>query len=143
RTAAIGLALLAVAIGATGMGGAHALALLIFVATYVVSGLIEFLHYFYRGLSRSDIESTLTLGWRGTSLACAAAVLWWHPDVIVLALALLVPACATFAVSLRRGRRLAPAEAYHRRSTGAAVAVRRWLRPAVLPTGRGLAVPAS
>src|SRR5687768_7975104 len=28
---------------------------------YAVSGLVEFLHYFYRGLSRSDIESSLTI----------------------------------------------------------------------------------
>ena len=34
-------------------------------AVYACSGLIEFLHYFYRGLSRSDIESTLTLWQRG------------------------------------------------------------------------------
>ena len=142
RTAAIGLALLAVAIGATGMGGAHALALLIFVATYVVSGLIEFLHYFYRGLSRSDIESTLTLGWRGTSLACAAAVLWWHPDVLVLALALLLPACATFAVSLRRGRRLAPAEDHGQRRANAAGGVWSELGRDVWPIGAGIVLSA-
>jgi len=142
RTAAIGLALLAVAIGAAGMGGARALALLIFVATYVVSGLIEFVHYFYRGLSRSDIESTLTLGWRGTSLACAAAVLWWHPDVLVLALALLVPACATFAVSLRRGRRLAPAEDHGERRANAAGGVWSELGRDVWPIGAGIVLSA-
>jgi len=142
RTAVIGLALLAVAIAATGMEGTRAVALLIFVATYAVSGLIEFLHYFYRGLSRSDIESTLTLGWRGTSLACAAAVLWWHPDVIVLALALLVPACATFAVSLRRGRRLVPAEDDSERSTAAAVDVWGELRHDVWPIGAGIVLSA-
>src|SRR2546425_3056828 len=142
RTAMIGLALVAIAIAATGLEGARAVALLIFVATYAVSGLIEFLHYFYRGLSRSDIESTLTLGWRGMSLACAAAVLWWHPDDIALALALLVPACATFAVSLRRGRRLAPAEEDNQRSTGAAVD--RWseLRHDVWPIGVGIVLSA-
>jgi O-antigen/teichoic acid export membrane protein len=89
--AAIVLALVAVVIAAAGMDRARGLPLLIFVAAYVVNGLIEFLHYFYRGLSRSDIESTLTLAWRGGSLACAAVVLWWDANVNVLGLALLLP----------------------------------------------------
>lgn len=142
RTAVIGLVLVGVAVGATEMEGARALTLLIFVSVYLVGGLVEFLHYFYRGLSRSDIESTLTLGWRGTSLACAAAVLWWRPDVTVLALALLVPACATFAVSLRRGRRLAPVEHHEERRTSAPVDVRGELGRDVWPIGAGIVLSA-
>jgi O-antigen/teichoic acid export membrane protein len=86
-----------------------ALALFLFVLVYIVSGLIEFLHYFYRSLSRSDIESTLTLWQRFGTLACAALVLAWRPDVTALAAAMSVPVALTFAYSLRRASRLAQA----------------------------------
>ena len=46
-------------------------AIFLFTLVYVVSGLIEFLHYFYRGLSRSDVESTLTLWQRLAMLVLA------------------------------------------------------------------------
>jgi O-antigen/teichoic acid export membrane protein len=141
-SAVIGFVLLAVAVSATGVGAINALALVVFIAVYVVSGLIEFLHYFYRGLSRSDIESTLTLGWRGTSLLCAAAALWWRPDVILLAVALLVPACVTFAVSARRSRQLAPATDDGVSPGHAAVDVWSELRHEVWPIGAGIVLSA-
>src|SRR5262249_3557461 len=118
------------------------LALVIFVAAYVVSGLIEFLHYFYRGLSRSDMESTLTLAWRGVSLACAAAVLWWHPGVVPLGVALLLPACATLAMSLQWARRLAPVQDDGRGQARAAVDVWHELRHDVWPIGAGIVLSA-
>jgi len=74
----------------------------------VCSGLFEFINYFYRGLSRSDIESTLTLWQRAGTLVCGVAALLWRPDVTVLALAMLGPVVATLAASLRTARSIAP-----------------------------------
>jgi O-antigen/teichoic acid export membrane protein len=73
----------------------------VFAAMYAGSSLIEFLHYFYRGLSRSDLEASLILWQRGGTLACGFLALAWKPDVTVLALALLLPVAVTLAVSLR------------------------------------------
>jgi O-antigen/teichoic acid export membrane protein len=82
-------------------------AILLFTLTYVVNGLIEFLHYFYRSIARSDVESTLTLWQRAGMLALAVAALWWRPDVTVLGVAMAVPALATFLYSSRLAGRLA------------------------------------
>ena len=84
-------------------------AILLFTLIYVVNGLIEFLHYFYRGIARSDVESTLTLWQRTAMLALAVAALWWRPDVTVLGIAMAVPALATFLYSSRLAGRLASA----------------------------------
>ena len=84
-------------------------AMLLFTLAYMASGLVEFLHYFYRGLSRSDVESTLTLGQRLATLALALVALAWWRDPAALAAAMLLPAIATFIYSLRRARQLARA----------------------------------
>ena len=73
---------------------------------YACSGLIELLHYFYRGLSRSDVESSLTLWQRGGTLVCGAIALAWKPDVTVLAIAMLLPV-ARHAGGKRADRRYA------------------------------------
>jgi len=73
---------------------------------YICSGLVEFLHYFYRGLSRSDVESSLTLWQRGGTLTFGLIALAWWPDVTVLAVAMLVPVIVTLAGSLRIAARL-------------------------------------
>ncbi len=46
---------------------------------YACSGLIELLHYFYRGLSRSDVESSLTLWQRSATLVSALDRACWWP----------------------------------------------------------------
>lgn len=84
-------------------------AILLFALAYMASGLVEFLHYFYRGLSRSDVESTLTLGNRLATLALALVALTWWRDPLALAVGMLLPASATFIYSLRRARRMARA----------------------------------
>jgi O-antigen/teichoic acid export membrane protein len=81
---------------------------------YVCSGLVEFLHYFYRGLSRSEVESSLTLWQRSSTLACSLIALAWWPDVTVLACAMLLPIVATLAVSVRLARRLSSGGQEHR-----------------------------
>jgi O-antigen/teichoic acid export membrane protein len=82
-------------------------AILLLLIVYVVSSLIEFTYYFYRAISRSDIESTLTLWQRFGTLVVATAVLVWRPDVTYLALAMLLPVAATLIYSVRRALRLA------------------------------------
>jgi O-antigen/teichoic acid export membrane protein len=79
----------------------------ILAIVYACSGLIELLHYFYRGLSRSDVESSLTLWQRGGTLVCGAIALAWKPDVTVLAIAMLLPVLVTLAASARIAVRLA------------------------------------
>jgi O-antigen/teichoic acid export membrane protein len=86
---------------------ADAAPIAIFALAYVCSGLFEFLNYFYRGLSRTDIESTLTLWQRAGTLVCGIAALLWRPDVTVLAVAMLLPVVATLVASLRTARTMA------------------------------------
>ena len=90
-----------------GWNAEYAVPITLFAIVYACNGLVEFLHYFYRGLSRSDVESSLTLWQRGATLVFALAVLAWRPDVTALALAMLAPSVATLLVSLRIARRLA------------------------------------
>ncbi len=91
-----------VAIGlAVGWRPASAAPIAVLAVVYACSGLIELLHYFYRGLSRTDVEASLTLWQRGGTLACGLIALAWKPDVTVLAIALLIPVAVTLAVSLR------------------------------------------
>ena len=110
-TAFVALAAVLITLAVTGAARSFALAILLFVLVYIVGGLVEFLHYFYRGLSRSDLESTLTLGQRFGTLACAAAALAWFPSVTTLAAAMLAPVLVTFAYSARQAFRMANAPA--------------------------------
>lgn len=104
-TAAAAVAIVAVALAA-GWGAGSAMPIAVLAVVYACSGLIELLHYFYRGLSRSDVESTLTLWQRGGTLVCGLAALAWQPDVTVLAIAMLIPVALTLAASLRISDRL-------------------------------------
>jgi len=109
--------------------------MVLFACVYGASGLVEFLHYFYRGLSRSDVESSLTLVQRAGTLVCGVAALVWRPDVSVLALAMLIPAAATLAGSLRIARGFAPGDAAGGASSGS------FLRD-VFPIGAGIVLSA-
>lgn len=102
-------AMVAVAIGllAAGWSRAVSVPIAVLALVYACSGLIELLHYFYRGLSRSDLESSLTLWQRSATLLCALAAIAWRPDVTVLACAMLLPVAATLAISVRLATRLA------------------------------------
>ena len=96
-----------VAIGlAAGWRTASATPIAVLAVVYACSGLIELLHYFYRGLSRSDVESSLTLWQRGATLGCGLIALAWKPDVTLLASAMLIPVVVTLAISLRIAARL-------------------------------------
>jgi len=93
---------------AGGWRAASATPIAVLAVVYACSGLVELLHYFYRGLSRSDVESSLILWQRGGTLVCGLIALAWKPDVTVLAIALLIPAAITLAMSLRIAASLAP-----------------------------------
>lgn len=136
---ATSIAMLIIATAAVGLIGADrrfATALWLFVLAYVVSGLVEFLYYFYRGVSRSDLESTLTLWHRFGVLALAAAALAWVPDVRMLAVAMLLPGVATLAYGLRLAFRLSAEES----SSGSAP--RQRFLTDVMPIGVGIVLSA-
>ncbi|HEX3646585.1 MAG TPA: flippase [Vicinamibacterales bacterium] len=104
-TAAFAIAGVTLAV-ATRWRGPSAAPIAILALVYACSGLIELLHYFYRGLSRSEVESSLTLWQRGGTLACGLIALAWHPDVTRLAIAMLIPVVATLAWSVRIASRM-------------------------------------
>jgi O-antigen/teichoic acid export membrane protein len=105
-TAGAAMALTAAGLLALAPARDDAIAMLLFALIYIVSGLIEFLHYFYRGLTRSDVESSLTLWQRLATLGAALLALAWSPDLTLLATAMLVPVIVTFLVSVRIATRL-------------------------------------
>lgn len=110
--AAVGIVMLGLV--ATRTNAAVAFPMLLFALVYGCSGLIEFLHYFYRGLSRTDVESSIVVGQRLATLALGLAALLWRPTVTLLALAMLAPAAVTLIMSVRLAHRIAPARGLDR-----------------------------
>ena len=134
-----------VAAGPLGASAGYALPILLFALLYVGNGLIEFLHYFYRGLARSDVESTLTLGQRLATLGCALVALAWRPTLTALAGAMLVPVVVTLAFSGRYAARLgreAGRDVAGCPSGGPAGAAGREFRRDVFPIGAGIVLSA-
>jgi O-antigen/teichoic acid export membrane protein len=108
RVALAGAALLVVALALAVLDARRlAPSILLFTVGYLAAGLVEFVHYFYRGLSRTDIESTLTLWHRGGLLAASMVALWLRPDVTLLAGAMVVPPVIAALYTLRRSARMA------------------------------------
>jgi O-antigen/teichoic acid export membrane protein len=106
-TAAASILVIVAGTSATPLFRPFAAPIVLLAIVYACSGLIEFLYYVYRGFSRTDIESTLTLWQRAGTLVCGAIALVWWPDVTVLAIAMLVPNVVTFAAGARIAARLA------------------------------------
>jgi O-antigen/teichoic acid export membrane protein len=105
--AAVALTLLAIV--ASLLSGSHIPVLVpttLFTIAYACNGVIEFLHYVYRGLGRTDVESSLTLWHRGATLVGALVALVVWRDVTALAAAMLAPAAITLLISIRVARRL-------------------------------------
>jgi O-antigen/teichoic acid export membrane protein len=111
----VALIALGVALGWSAMSAAP---IAILAVVYACTGLVELLHYFYRGLSRSDVESALTLWQRGGTLVCALLALAFKPDVSLLALAMLFPVVVTLAFSVRIAVRLANGQTARLHPTG-------------------------
>lgn len=85
----------------------YAVAILLFALAYILTALVDFLHYFYRGMGRSDVESSLKLWQRSTMVGAGLLALWWTTNLNVLAAATVLPALATFVFSVWFARRLA------------------------------------
>ena len=107
-TASGTIALVMLGLVATRTPAGIAAPMLLFAAVYACTGLIEFLHYFYRGLSRSDVESSLILGQRIATLVLGLFALAWWPSVTLLAVAMLLPAAGTLLVSIQLAHRITP-----------------------------------
>lgn len=137
-TTAAAIAVLAAGLVASQSAAAVAVPMVLFACVYGASGLVEFLHYFYRGLSRSDLESSLTLVQRAGTLLCGVGALLLRPDASVLAIAMLVPAVATLAGSLRLARRFAAAGA----TDAASDTLEATFARDVLPIGAGIVLSA-
>lgn len=105
-TALAAIALIAAGLIVWSPALAYRVPMLLFALVYILSGLIEFLHYFYRGLARSDVESTLTLWQRLATLGCAMLALAWRPTLTWLAVAMLVPVASTLVFSVHLAARL-------------------------------------
>jgi O-antigen/teichoic acid export membrane protein len=138
---AVGLTALVAVLLAARVDVRLAVPIALFAAVYAVTGLVELLNYFYRGISRSDVESTLTLGQRGATLALGMAALAWRPDVNVLAAAMLAPAVATLVWSTAFAQRAASHVAHESAAIGPRAIDHHFLRD-VFPIGVGLVLSA-
>jgi O-antigen/teichoic acid export membrane protein len=126
----------------TGIGRTFVLPLATFAAAYSCASLVEFLNYVYRGLSRSDVESTLTIVHRAATLALALAALVFWPSVTLLALAMLVPSLGALLWSWRAATTIA-AETRGASSTWPAESsVLETFARDVLPVGLGIVLSA-
>lgn len=70
------------------------------VTVYAASGFSECMYYFFRGLGRTDLESTFTLVQRSVMCGLAIGALWFNPTLTSLALAMLTPAVVTASAAL-------------------------------------------
>jgi O-antigen/teichoic acid export membrane protein len=80
--------------------------LILLTLTYAVTGLTECIYYLFRGLGRSDLESSFVALQRLLLLALAIAVLAWTRNLTALAIAMLVPAGLALSAALIVARRL-------------------------------------
>lgn len=109
----VGLGVLALAVSFVVMetlnvADAARLPMELFALTYALNGLSECCYYYFRGLDRTDLESTLTVLQRGLMCALALGALWWSPGLWSLALAMAVPALLTLIAATALARRLTP-----------------------------------
>jgi O-antigen/teichoic acid export membrane protein len=80
-----------------------------FIVTAQVAGaVLETLSHVYRGLGRSDIESTIVIAQRVFAAGLASAVLITQPSLLLLSIALLVPPALALGASLAIVARLTP-----------------------------------
>lgn len=127
---------------AVGLGGEAALPFFLLVLAQLLSALVEFVNHLYRGLSRSDVESSLNLAQRLTTLAAAVSLLAWHPSLLSLALALVGPAAITLAVSTAVARRLCGTQSAHERGAGNEPGISSRLWRDAAPIGAGIVLSA-
>ncbi|MBI3264290.1 MAG: oligosaccharide flippase family protein [Acidobacteria bacterium] len=88
-------ALVVVAVGIVSLPLDRAVAFSLIVVAQICGSLIEFFNYFFRGLSRSDVESSVNVAHRGAVLFLAWLLLASAGGLESLAIALVVPAAVT------------------------------------------------
>jgi O-antigen/teichoic acid export membrane protein len=138
-----GVIAIAAAIAAvTASGGNATLAILLITIAYVAAGLVESVNYFYRGLGRTEIESTLTIVQRAALLLMVAGALWLSPTVVAVGVAMVAPPAAALAWSVVRARTLAAAASPSGAARRQPIDVRGELRRDVLPIGAGIVLSA-
>jgi O-antigen/teichoic acid export membrane protein len=143
-TAGAAVVAIAIAVLAQPAAPEQTAAILLLALLYVGNSLIEFLYYFYRGLSRSDVESTLTICQRGATLVCALAALAWRPSLPLLAAAMLLPAIAALGFSLVYAQRLGRGTTFERLEPSRARPPALWseFSREVFPIGLGIVLSA-
>jgi O-antigen/teichoic acid export membrane protein len=77
------------------------------VAAQLAGAVLETLSHVFRGLGRSEVESTITIAQRLAAALLAAAVLIWYPSLLLVATALLIPPVLAAAASFVYAMRLA------------------------------------
>jgi O-antigen/teichoic acid export membrane protein len=104
----LGLAAIAVgsALGALLVGRDAWLAFTLIVAHQAFGAMVDTLAHAYRGLGRTDIESSLSLAHRGTIALAALTVLSVQPTLLLLSIALVLPPLAALGASHLIVRRL-------------------------------------
>jgi O-antigen/teichoic acid export membrane protein len=141
-TSAVVIAIAAAIAAGMASGGSATLAILLITVAYVAAGLVESVNYFYRGLGRTDIESTLTIVQRAALLLIAAVALWLSPTVVTVGIAMVVPPATTLAYSLARARTLAASASADGAERTAPIDVSGELWRDVLPIGAGIVLSA-
>jgi O-antigen/teichoic acid export membrane protein len=145
-TTVVGLAAIVAMLALLRVDAQLAVPVVLFAAVYSATGLVELLNYFYRGISRTDVESTLTIAQRVATLALGMAVLVWRPDVSFLAVAMLAPAVGALTWSAAFAARVASDVAAQTLAESPADAHGEVVRDSfvrdVLPIGIGLVLSA-
>lgn len=83
-----------------------ALAFVLIVLHQLFGAMLETVAHVYRGLGRTDIESTLSLAHRGAIAIAALTILALHPTLLALSLALVTPPLIALIVSMVVVRRV-------------------------------------
>jgi O-antigen/teichoic acid export membrane protein len=89
------------------------------VAHQIFGAMLDTLAHAYRGLGRTEIESSLSIGHRGAIALAALTVLARQPSLLWLSIALAVPPMLAIGVSYRIASRLAIAETTATGTSGA------------------------
>jgi O-antigen/teichoic acid export membrane protein len=128
-----------VAVAAIWAPASYVAAFLLIVIAQLAGAVLETLSHVYRGLGRSEIESTLTLVQRLLTALLAGAVLYAQPSLFLVSIALAVPPVLALAVSFGISARLVPRETVP--AAAMILAPRNVLRDAA-PIGFGILVSA-
>jgi O-antigen/teichoic acid export membrane protein len=104
----IGGVLVALPLSALWLPARHAVPFACIAISYLLTSLVEFLNYAYRGLNRSDLESALNFGQRAATLALAWVLLSLWPSFPAVAVAMVLPPLVASMVSVAMLLRMAP-----------------------------------